>query len=297
MVGTPTFFSGYLRQSRAGRLRHRAHRRGRAPTSCPTRCAQAYWEKHRIELLRGLRHHRDEPGRLGQRARGATSPAASAGRCPRCRSGSPTSPPGEALPPGREGKILVKGDLVMKGYFDDIEETSLRIQDGWYDTGDMGLIDEDGFLWHRGRLKRFVKIGGEMVSLVRSRRSSRSTLPERRRLLRRRGARLAQGGAHRGRGDAPRSTSGRSSRRLAEKLPAIALPQAVRGAATSCPRWAAARSTSAASPTWSASTCSTGRRSNRAGGAPGQVARRSASQRSRQGQSRAASGAGSPVRL
>ncbi len=61
---------------------------------------------------------------------------------------------------------MVKGDLVMKGYFDDIEETSLRIKDGWYDTGDMGMMDGDGFLWHRGRLKRFVKIGGEMVSLV-----------------------------------------------------------------------------------------------------------------------------------
>ncbi len=57
--------------------------------------------------------------------------------------------------------------MVMKGYFDDMEETSLRIQDGWYETGDMGLMDEEGYLWHRGRLKRFVKIGGEMVSLVR----------------------------------------------------------------------------------------------------------------------------------
>ncbi|RKY78344.1 bifunctional acyl-ACP--phospholipid O-acyltransferase/long-chain-fatty-acid--ACP ligase, partial [candidate division KSB1 bacterium] len=72
------------------------------------------------------------------------------------------------LPPGKEGKILVKGPNVMKGYYDDIEETSLRIKDGWYDTGDMGLIDEDGFLWHKGRLKRFVKIGGEMVSMVRT---------------------------------------------------------------------------------------------------------------------------------
>lgn len=64
------------------------------------------------------------------------------------------------------GKIMVKGDLVMKGYYDDIEETSLHIKNGWYETGDMGRIDEDGYLWHRGRLKRFVKIGGEMVSLV-----------------------------------------------------------------------------------------------------------------------------------
>jgi acyl-[acyl-carrier-protein]-phospholipid O-acyltransferase/long-chain-fatty-acid--[acyl-carrier-protein] ligase len=72
----------------------------------------------------------------------------------------------EELPPNREGKILVKGDLVMKGYLGDIEETSLRIHKGWYDTGDMGVIDDDGFIWHRGRLKRFVKVGGEMISLV-----------------------------------------------------------------------------------------------------------------------------------
>ena len=37
---------------------------------------------------------------------------------------------------------------------------------GWYDTQDMGYMDEDGYLWHVGRLARFLKIGGEMVSLV-----------------------------------------------------------------------------------------------------------------------------------
>lgn len=72
----------------------------------------------------------------------------------------------ELLPPNKEGKIMVKGDLVMEGYLHDLEQTTLRIRNGWYDTGDIGLMDEDGYLFHRGRLKRFVKIGGEMVSLV-----------------------------------------------------------------------------------------------------------------------------------
>ena len=85
---------------------------------------------------------------------------------------------GEELPPGKQGKILVKGDLIMKGYFDDLEETSLRIKDGWYDTGDMGMFDEDGYLWHRGRLKRFAKIGGEMVSLVKVESVLADLLPE-----------------------------------------------------------------------------------------------------------------------
>jgi len=74
---------------------------------------------------------------------------------------------GKECGPGEVGRILVKGELVMQGYLDDFEETSMRIRHGWYDTGDMGYLDADGFLWHSGRLKRFVKIGGEMVSLVR----------------------------------------------------------------------------------------------------------------------------------
>ena len=73
---------------------------------------------------------------------------------------------GKECRPGEVGRILVKGDMVMKGYLHDFEETSMRIRHGWYDTGDMGYLDKDAFLWHSGRLKRFVKIGGEMVSLV-----------------------------------------------------------------------------------------------------------------------------------
>ncbi len=73
---------------------------------------------------------------------------------------------GEPCATGEIGKILVKGDNVMKGYFDDFEQTSLSIRHGWYDTGDMGYLDGDGYLWHVGRLKRFLKVGGEMVSLI-----------------------------------------------------------------------------------------------------------------------------------
>ncbi len=73
---------------------------------------------------------------------------------------------GEECKVGETGKILVKGDNVMKGYFDDFENTSLAFRNGYYDTGDMGWQDADGYLWHVGRLKRFVKIGGEMVSLI-----------------------------------------------------------------------------------------------------------------------------------
>jgi len=76
------------------------------------------------------------------------------------------------------GKILVKGDSVMKGYYDDPELTSEVLVDGWYNTGDMGFFDEDGFLWHAGRFKRFAKVGGEMVSLVKVENILEKLLPE-----------------------------------------------------------------------------------------------------------------------
>ncbi len=85
---------------------------------------------------------------------------------------------GMDLPSGCEGKIMVKGDNVMSGYFMDTEETAKVLHQGWYDTGDMGVQDKDGYLWHRGRLKRFVKIAGEMISLVRIESELEKLLPE-----------------------------------------------------------------------------------------------------------------------
>jgi acyl-[acyl-carrier-protein]-phospholipid O-acyltransferase/long-chain-fatty-acid--[acyl-carrier-protein] ligase len=84
---------------------------------------------------------------------------------------------GEEKARGQEGKLIVKGPSVMHGYLDP-EETAKSLKDGWYDTGDMAVIDEDGFLWHKGRYKRFVKIGGEMVSLVKTESVLESLLPE-----------------------------------------------------------------------------------------------------------------------
>jgi acyl-[acyl-carrier-protein]-phospholipid O-acyltransferase/long-chain-fatty-acid--[acyl-carrier-protein] ligase len=69
------------------------------------------------------------------------------------------------LPPGEEGLLLVKGANVMVGYLNQPAKTAEVIRDGWYSTGDMGRIDEDGFITLTGRLSRFAKIGGEMVPL------------------------------------------------------------------------------------------------------------------------------------
>ncbi|MBN2461756.1 MAG: AMP-binding protein [Candidatus Cloacimonetes bacterium] len=176
LIGTPTFFWGYLKKAQTGDLESIRYAIAGAD-KLTDKLRNTYIKEHHIEILEGY---------------GATetSPVISVNRPDANKPGSIGKPiPGvkvkildretdEELPPGQEGKIVVKGDLVMKGYLGDIEETSLHIRNGWYDTGDMGVLDEDGFLWHRGRLKRFVKIAGEMVSLVKVEDVLSSLLPE-----------------------------------------------------------------------------------------------------------------------
>ena len=71
---------------------------------------------------------------------------------------------GQELQAGQPGKIQVKGGLVMKGYLNDPEQTAKVLQFGYYDTGDIGMLDEHGYIYITGRASRFSKIGGEMVS-------------------------------------------------------------------------------------------------------------------------------------
>lgn len=71
---------------------------------------------------------------------------------------------GAELAPNTEGMIMVKGPQVMLGYLGKPEATSQVLKDGWFQTGDIGYLDEQGFLTITGRLTQFSKIGGEMVS-------------------------------------------------------------------------------------------------------------------------------------
>ncbi len=69
----------------------------------------------------------------------------------------------EILPFNKEGLLLIKGPNVMKGYLNNPQKTDEVIKDGWYITGDIAMIDSDGFIKITDRLSRFSKIGGEMV--------------------------------------------------------------------------------------------------------------------------------------
>jgi len=64
------------------------------------------------------------------------------------------------------GRLFVRGPNVMKGYLNPEANQKFQALGGWYDTGDIVKVDAEGFLHILGRLKRFAKISGEMVSLT-----------------------------------------------------------------------------------------------------------------------------------
>src|SRR5665213_1039560 len=71
---------------------------------------------------------------------------------------------GELLPAGEEGEIVVRGPAVFSGYQDDADANRSAFQDGWFRTGDQGLLDVDGNLFLTGRLKEMINRGGEKIS-------------------------------------------------------------------------------------------------------------------------------------
>jgi acyl-[acyl-carrier-protein]-phospholipid O-acyltransferase/long-chain-fatty-acid--[acyl-carrier-protein] ligase len=67
------------------------------------------------------------------------------------------------LSPHELGMLWLKGPNIFEGYLNEPERTAEVLRDGWFKTGDLGRLDEDGFLYIEGRLSRFSKIAGEMV--------------------------------------------------------------------------------------------------------------------------------------
>jgi acyl-CoA synthetase (AMP-forming)/AMP-acid ligase II len=73
---------------------------------------------------------------------------------------------GQEVTRGQTGEIQVSGPSVCAGYLDDTESTASKFDHGWLKTGDLGCVDEDGYLWIKGRTSDFIKIRGYRVSLA-----------------------------------------------------------------------------------------------------------------------------------
>jgi len=176
MVGTPSFFWGYLNKSKPGDF-DSLQIAVVGADKCPAGLRDGFMKKHNITLLEGYGTTETSPV-IATNVPASNKPGSVGKPLSNLHVRIQNYETGGICRTGETGKILVKGPSVMKGYFDDLEETSMRIRAGWYDTGDMGYLDEEGYLWHAGRLKRFVKIGGEMVSLVRVEEMLSNLLPE-----------------------------------------------------------------------------------------------------------------------
>ncbi|MCB1097993.1 MAG: AMP-binding protein [Verrucomicrobiae bacterium] len=173
MLATPTFLRGYLRKVNREQLAT-LKLIATGAEKLPAKLAATFSEKFGKEVMEGYGLTETSPVsniNLPDRSKGGTV------RCLLSEKGGSVghlvpglalritdASSGDPLPINQQGLIWFKGANVFDGYHNKPEITREVIDDaGWFCTGDLGRVDEDGFLFIEGRLSRFSKIGGEMV--------------------------------------------------------------------------------------------------------------------------------------
>jgi len=174
IASTPTFLRTYLKRCTPEQF-SRMNLVITGAEKLPTDLADAFKDKFGVGVTEGYGTTELSPAaafnvpatRLGPGADAATK-AGTVGRVMPGATVRIVDPDtGKELGINDEGAIQIKGPNVMVGYLNLPDKTAEVIRDGWYDTGDMGMIDADGFISITGRMSRFSKIGGEMVPHIR----------------------------------------------------------------------------------------------------------------------------------
>jgi len=173
LLGAPTFIRPILRKAQPTELRS-LELVVTGAEKLPDDLYKAFLETFHIEILQGYGLTETTPAsNINQPHPLVTTPTAEpqigkrAGSTGRLLPGmtvrivSPET--GEEVAAGDQGIVWFKGANVFSGYLDDPQKTAAAFRDGWFVTGDLGRLDDDGFLFIEGRLSRFSKIGGEMV--------------------------------------------------------------------------------------------------------------------------------------
>lgn len=170
LISTPTFVQSYLRRCTPQQFAHLRYAIvGAEKLRDPL--ARAFKDTFGIGLLEGYgctemapvvaANVPDQPH--GHRIQVGTKPGSVGHPIPGVAAMVVDPDTGEGPLIDRDGLLLVKGPNMMAGYLNDPARTADVIRDGWYVTGDIARIDEDGFIFITDRLSRFSKIGGEMV--------------------------------------------------------------------------------------------------------------------------------------
>jgi acyl-CoA synthetase (AMP-forming)/AMP-acid ligase II/1-acyl-sn-glycerol-3-phosphate acyltransferase/acyl carrier protein len=165
LAGTPTFVGHIFERARPGELdslRLIVVGAEKCPAALFEKCRQVTPGAHLLEgygvtecspVVAVNRPEANRPGSVGQPLPGVEV----------CVVDLETN---ATLPPGQMGMLLVSGPSVFAGYLGEEASPFVELEGKhWYKTGDLAEIDADGFIHLRGRLKRFLKAGGEMISL------------------------------------------------------------------------------------------------------------------------------------
>lgn len=173
LLGAPTFVRPILRKAKPGELRS-LQLVVTGAEKLPDDLYQAFLERFHLEILQGYGLTETTPAsNINQPHPPVTTFTAepqtgkkmgSVGRLLPGMTVRIVHPEtGDEVPVGDPGIVWFKGANVFSGYLDDVEKTRGAFRDGWFVTGDLGRLDDEGFLFIEGRLSRFSKIGGEMV--------------------------------------------------------------------------------------------------------------------------------------
>ncbi len=183
LIATPTFMRMYSRKCEVAELAS-VNVVYAGAEKLPKELADAFESKYGVRPLETYGATELSPLAAANVAPGRQTPGAGPG----AREGSVGRPisgveiravdpeSGKTLPAGTAGMLWVRGKNVMQGYLNQPELTAKVMRDGWYVSGDMGLIDADGFVFITGRESRFSKIGGEMVPHIKIEETLQSVL-------------------------------------------------------------------------------------------------------------------------
>lgn len=175
LISTPTFLRGYLRKAKPEQLRS-TKLVVTGAEKLPSKVADAFEKRFGKPVLEGYGLTETSPatnvnlpnplpiGADDRRPVVANHRPGSVGHLIPGVAVRITDPDtDEPLPIMSSGMIWLKGSNIFEGYLNQPERTEEVLVNGWFRTGDLGRMDEDGFLYIEGRLSRFSKIGGEMV--------------------------------------------------------------------------------------------------------------------------------------
>ena len=173
LLATPTFLRGYLRKAEPHQLRSlRLVITG--AEKLPLDLAKSFEDRFKQKVFEGygltetspvvsVNLPEPQPIKPGEQVQPSNRPGSTGKMAPGIAAEIREPETNRKLSLHETGMLWLRGVNIFEGYLHDQERTKEVLRDGWLKTGDIGRLDEDGFLYIEGRLSRFSKIGGEMV--------------------------------------------------------------------------------------------------------------------------------------